>query len=100
MGRAIAQFGHFSGLAVVSRLSNTRLSVRRRFKPARTQFRSVRYPLGMPSARNRLTPALFLPTTQCLAAAALFGASTPLSKSLLTSLGPFALAGLLYLVAA
>jgi len=54
----------------------------------------------MPSARNRLTPALFLPTTQCLAAAALFGASTPLSKSLLASLGPFALAGLLYLGAA
>jgi len=36
----------------------------------------------------------------CLAAAALFGASTPLSKGLLRSLGPFSLAGLLYLGAA
>jgi hypothetical protein len=45
----------------------------------------VRYPLRMPSKRNRLTPTLLLPTIQCLAAAALFGASTPLSKSLLTS---------------
>jgi hypothetical protein len=42
-----------------------------------------------------LTPALW-----CLAAAALFGASTPLSKALLSSLGPFSLAGLLYLGAA
>ena len=40
------------------------------------------------------------PTLWCLAAAALFGASTPLSKGLLRSLGPFSLAGLLYLGAA
>jgi drug/metabolite transporter (DMT)-like permease len=36
----------------------------------------------------------------CLAAAALFGASTPASKAILDSLGPFTLAGLLYLGAA
>jgi drug/metabolite transporter (DMT)-like permease len=36
----------------------------------------------------------------CLAAAALFGASTPASKALLPGLGPLALAGLLYLGAA
>lgn len=46
-------------------------------------------------ASTRLLPAI-----QCLAAAALFGAATPLSKSLLTSFGPFSLAGLLYLGAA
>jgi drug/metabolite transporter (DMT)-like permease len=40
------------------------------------------------------------PTLWCLGAAALFGASTPLSKWLLSSLGPFSLAGLLYLGAA
>jgi drug/metabolite transporter (DMT)-like permease len=40
------------------------------------------------------------PTFWCLGAAALFGASTPLSKGLLGSLGPFSLAGLLYLGAA
>lgn len=44
--------------------------------------------------------ARLLPALQCLAAAALFGAATPLSKSLLASLGPFSLAGLLYLGAA
>ena len=44
---------------------------------------------------ERAAPALW-----CLAAAALFGASTPLSKGLLRSLGPFSLAGLLYLGAA
>lgn len=38
--------------------------------------------------------------TQALAAAALFGAATPLSKSLLGSIGPVTLAGLLYLGAA
>ncbi|MCU0724600.1 MAG: DMT family transporter [Planctomycetes bacterium] len=36
----------------------------------------------------------------CLAAAALFGASTPASKALLPGLGPLSLAGLLYLGAA
>ena len=43
---------------------------------------------------------LLLPGAYCLVAAALFGASTPLSKHLLTELGPFSLAGLLYLGAA
>jgi drug/metabolite transporter (DMT)-like permease len=40
------------------------------------------------------------PALWCLVAAALFGASTPLSKGLLRSFGPFSLAGLLYLGAA
>jgi drug/metabolite transporter (DMT)-like permease len=40
------------------------------------------------------------PILWCLAAAALFGASTPASKHLLGGLGPVALAGLLYLGAA
>jgi drug/metabolite transporter (DMT)-like permease len=43
--------------------------------------------------------ALF-PVTCCLAAALLFGASTPISKALLGAIGPFTLAGLLYLGAA
>lgn len=41
-----------------------------------------------------------VPTVWCLGAAALFGASTPLSKGLLQSLGPLTLASLLYLGAA
>ena len=41
-----------------------------------------------------------LPVAYCLAAALLFGASTPVSKQLLGSMGPFTLAGLLYLGAA
>jgi drug/metabolite transporter (DMT)-like permease len=49
---------------------------------------------------NRPGSARLLPAIQCLAAAALFGAATPLSKSLLASLGPLSLAGLLYLGAA
>ncbi len=40
------------------------------------------------------------PILGCLIAAALFGASTPASKSLLSDVGPFTLAGLLYLGAA
>jgi drug/metabolite transporter (DMT)-like permease len=40
------------------------------------------------------------PVLGCLLAAALFGASTPLAKHLLAELGPFTLAGLLYLGAA
>lgn len=40
------------------------------------------------------------PALWCLLAAALFGASTPVSKALLGGLGPFTLAGLLYLGAA
>src|SRR5688572_27675617 len=43
---------------------------------------------------------LFYPAAQCLVAALLFGASTPLAKVLLGSVGPFRLAGLLYLGAA
>jgi drug/metabolite transporter (DMT)-like permease len=50
--------------------------------------------------RSHLDSARLLPVVQCLAAAALFGAATPFSKSLLASLGPFSLAGLLYLGAA
>jgi len=38
-----------------------------------------------------------LPALSCLLAAVLFGASTPVSKALLASVGPFTLAGLLYL---
>ncbi|HEU4334870.1 MAG TPA: EamA family transporter [Candidatus Eisenbacteria bacterium] len=38
-----------------------------------------------------------LPALSCLVAALLFGASTPASKALLGSVGPFTLAGLLYL---
>src|SRR5437870_4288363 len=37
------------------------------------------------------------PVLAAIAAALLFGASTPLAKALLSSLGPFTLAGLLYL---
>lgn len=40
------------------------------------------------------------PVLWCLLSAALFGASTPVSKVLLADLGPFTLAGLLYLGAA
>jgi drug/metabolite transporter (DMT)-like permease len=46
-------------------------------------------------AKRRAVPVLW-----CLAAAALFGASTPASKALLAGLGPLALAGLLYIGAA
>jgi len=38
-----------------------------------------------------------LPALSCLVAAVLFGASTPISKALLATVGPFTLAGLLYL---
>ncbi|MGH7340656.1 MAG: EamA family transporter [Candidatus Rokuibacteriota bacterium] len=38
-----------------------------------------------------------LPALWCLIAAALFGASVPLSKTLVATVGPFTLAGLLYL---
>ena len=41
--------------------------------------------------------SLSRPVLAAIAAALLFGASTPLAKGLLTSLGPFTLAGLLYL---
>lgn len=38
-----------------------------------------------------------MPAVSCLVAAALFGASTPIAKALLHSIGPFTLAGLLYI---
>jgi len=41
-----------------------------------------------------------MPVLWCLTAAALFGASTPAAKALLANLGPWSLAGLLYLGAA
>jgi drug/metabolite transporter (DMT)-like permease len=44
--------------------------------------------------------ARFAPILACLAAALLFGAATPFSKSLLAQIGPVTLAGLLYLGAA
>src|SRR6266849_2459904 len=50
---------------------------------------------GMASSPTRF--ALSLPVLASIAAALLFGASTPLAKALLSSLGPFTLAGLLYL---
>jgi drug/metabolite transporter (DMT)-like permease len=40
---------------------------------------------------------LALPVSACLVAAILFGASTPLTKTIVRSVGPFTLAGLLYL---
>ncbi len=43
---------------------------------------------------------LGLPVLWCITAAVLFGASTPISKILLSAIGPFTLAGLLYLGAA
>jgi drug/metabolite transporter (DMT)-like permease len=45
----------------------------------------------------RGAPRLAVPAMLCLLAAALFGASTPLAKALLGSIGPFTLAGLFYL---
>ena len=49
---------------------------------------------------DRRSPASRAPATWCLVAALLFGASTPVAKVLLEGLGPFTLAGLLYLGAA
>jgi drug/metabolite transporter (DMT)-like permease len=54
----------------------------------------------MDSSTERLTHAARGPATWCLLAALLFGASTPVTKVLLEGLGPFTLAGLLYLGAA
>jgi len=51
--------------------------------------------VGMTGSPKRF--ALPLPILASIAAALLFGASTPLAKALLSSLGPFTLAGLLYL---
>lgn len=48
----------------------------------------------MSSSGTRFPPSR--PVLAALAAALLFGASTPLAKALLASLGPFTLAGLLY----
>ena len=47
-----------------------------------------------------MSGAPFLPVAWCLAAAALFGASSPAAKHLLTTTSPLQLAGLLYLGAA
>lgn len=44
--------------------------------------------------------SISIPALQCFAAALLFGASTPISKPLLNSIGPISLAGLFYLGAA
>jgi drug/metabolite transporter (DMT)-like permease len=52
--------------------------------------------LGMSHPTLHRTHAL-LPVLSCLLAAMLFGASTPVAKALLVSMGPFTLAGLLYL---
>jgi len=49
---------------------------------------------------DRPTLTARAPTVWCLVAALLFGASTPVAKVLLEGLGPFTLAGLLYLGAA
>lgn len=46
---------------------------------------------------SRHTSRMAIPALVCLLAAALFGASTPLAKWLLDSIGPFTLAGLFYL---
>lgn len=48
-------------------------------------------------AMNRQHSRVAFPAMACLAAAALFGASTPIAKELLGSVGPFTLAGLFYL---
>jgi len=48
-------------------------------------------------APSRTGLVVSLPVLASIAAALLFGASTPLAKALLSSLGPFTLAGLLYL---
>lgn len=50
----------------------------------------------MPTTTVQRTHTL-LPALSCLLAAMLFGASTPIAKALLGSVGPFTLAGLLYL---
>ena len=47
-----------------------------------------------------IQPAGFRPSILVLVAAALFGSATPVAKALLESLGPFPLAGFLYLGAA
>lgn len=49
------------------------------------------------NATDRPPPRIAVPVAACLVAAALFGASTPIAKALLASMGPFTLAGLLYL---
>jgi len=48
----------------------------------------------------RRAPGIHTPVLSCFFAALLFGASTPFSKALLSSIGPLMLAGLLYLGAA
>jgi len=55
---------------------------------------------GTTASRSSETTRPLAPAAWALAAAALFGASTPLSKALLDSVAPLTLAGLLYLGAA
>lgn len=50
--------------------------------------------------QQKRRPRPWAPGLWCIAAAALFGASTPASKLVLGSIGPFTLAGLLYVGAA
>ena len=52
------------------------------------------------NVRTHMRSLINLPVIYCLVAALLFGASTPVAKRLLSSFGPFTLAGLLYLGAA
>ena len=52
------------------------------------------------TVRTRVDSRMIRPFILALIAAALFGAATPVSKSLLANLGPFQLSGLLYLGAA
>jgi drug/metabolite transporter (DMT)-like permease len=51
-------------------------------------------------AQGKMTAQMIRPFILALIAAGLFGAATPVSKSLLANLGPFQLSGLLYLGAA
>lgn len=62
---------------------------------ALARVETVCFNAGMTGSPRRT--ALSLPVLASVAAALLFGASTPLAKALLSSLGPFTLAGLLYL---
>jgi drug/metabolite transporter (DMT)-like permease len=52
------------------------------------------------TSRSPINRPITVPVLECLVAALLFGASTPISKPLLDSVGPLTLAGLFYLGAA
>ncbi len=64
-------------------------------KPALARVEAVCFNAVMVNSRMRAV--LSRPVLATIAAALLFGASTPLAKALLSSLGPLTLAGLLYL---